>query len=82
MATKFALSGQCGVRGVVPLFEFAFEWVDFQSSDNNPFRRDTNFTQSKVLATFSSEERGDSQRHRTKFLNFMDFVIVRFDDKK
>ena len=42
-ATKFALSGQCGVRAVVPLFEFAFEWVDFQSSVNNPFRRDTIF---------------------------------------
>ena len=72
MATKFALSGQCGVRLV---FEFAFEWVDFQSSVNNPFRRDTIFTQSKILATFSSDERGDSQRHRTKFLNYMDFVI-------
>ena len=58
VATKFALSGQCGVRLV---FESAFEWVDFQSSLNTPFRRDTIFTQSKVLATNSSEERGDSK---------------------
>ena len=61
MATKFALSGQCGVRGVVPLFEFAFEWVDFQSRVNNPFRRDTIFNAVKILVTISSEERGDSK---------------------